>query len=472
MCPHCRTSTLVDLIAPQSVADPRLRYQVARLVTSQQPGPTMASVQAALGVTGGKVLAATKPGVAAVISDKAAALGVQLETVVAAEARAEAGAFPWRYLLIGGGVLVVGTLVAWLARPAGMAKLWARWNRASGEAPLSGAELAQRGLTSTVLIRCDESLGSGFFVDDSHLLTNAHVICPADEAMQIRTSDGREGIGKAVHVNERLDLALVEVQSLKGTPAVLGDAGTLQVGDSIVVVGAPKGMDFTVTRGVISNMSRIRLGVAYMQTDAAVNPGNSGGPVFDGQGKVVGIVSLKLTDAEGISLFLPVNYAFTGADALLSGHSDSATPGFQKIAAAAEAKDKAEVAQLNATGQRPGLLRVRVLPGPQFEVAVGWANAGMPPLQRFTFHLMQKQELLCTMDADATEWKKLDSSGGESVMSPQVKAWLDRNGFGSDFYVTAMLVDPSSCDLDRVLTDEGLEMELEDADPDAARVRL
>src|SRR5262245_61456360 len=170
--------------------------------------------------------------------------------------------------------------------------------------------------------------------------------------MQGLTAYVREGLCRLVRSSEVLDLALVEVQGLTGTPLPLGDAGTLQVADPVMVVGAPQGMNFSVARGAISNLHRVMLGVAYLQTDAAINAGNSGGPMVDGSGRAVGVVSLKRKDAEGVALVLPINYAFTGADALLP-EPGPVSPGFQKLLARAEADDAAEVAKLAYTGQRP-----------------------------------------------------------------------------------------------------------------------
>jgi S1-C subfamily serine protease len=462
----------VDLIVEQAVSDGRQRYQAARLVGSLQPGTPMAAVQAALGTRGSRLLAGVTPGTAAAAVSGLSALGVATRQAVASLDLADAGGSwtsPRRLGLFGGGfaaVAVVAGFFMW-TRP-GAPPAPARGDGA-GER-LSGAQLARQGLASTVVIRCRDSLGSGFFVTASQVLTNAHVVCPSDETMRVHTADGREGTGALVRSSPSLDLALVEVQGLTGVPLPLGDAGTLHVGDPVVVVGAPKGMEFTVTQGGVSNLDRVMLGVAYLQTDAAINPGNSGGPMLDTGGRAVGVVSMKRSDAEGIALVLPINYAFTGPDALLP-RPGPASPGFQKLMARAEAQDASEAAKLTSTGQRPGLIAAAVL-GHRIQATVLWPSAFDPGHQRFSFALWHKAERLCSMQAEVSAWEKVESEDGGSVLTPQVKGWLERHGFSSDLYVTSAAVDLSQCPLDGVKAGAPVDLELEGADEDAARIRL
>jgi serine protease Do len=342
---------------------------------------------------------------------------------------------------------------------------------ASGKQPLSGAQLAQRGLASTVVIRCDESLGSGFFVANDRILTNAHVVCPENETLHIRSSDGRQGTGKTLRVSEELDLALIQAEGLQGVALPLGDAGALQVGDPVVVVGAPKGMEFSVTQGGVSNLDRVSLGVAYLQTDAAINPGNSGGPMLDQQGRVVGVVSMKRTDAEGISLALPINYAFTSSDAMLAFSLPEGSPGFERMLAVAAASDKQEVASLAATGQRPGLIGAEVA-GSFIKATILWPSTFDPRQQRFRFVLWHKRDRLCSIDGDVATWRKVEGEEGKSPLPPQGRLWLERNGFSSNLYATATLLNYSTCPLGSLGPGSTVDLEMEGADSDASRIRL
>jgi S1-C subfamily serine protease len=473
VCPYCRTSTIVDLVVDQPVSDARVRYQAARLVASLRPGTPLATIQAALSTRGGRVVASVTPGTAAAAEAQLHTLGVPVRQTVASldVAAGSSWTSPGRLGLMGGGLAAValaGGLFVWL-RPAAPARPGAPGSAAAGPR-LSGAQLARQGLAATVVIRCRESLGSGFFVGDNRVLTNAHVVCPRDETMSVHTADGRSGTATLVRSSEPLDLALVEVEGLTGTALPLGDAGTLQVGDPVVVVGAPKGMEFSVTQGGISNIDRVRLGVAYLQTDAAINPGNSGGPMLDAEGRAVGVVSLKRSDAEGIALVLPINYAFTGSDALLP-RPGPASPGFQKLLARAEASDSSEAAKLTSTGQRPGLMAAAVADG-RIAVTILWPSPFDPGHQRFSFTLWNRTDRLCSMESEVSSWLKVEGEDGKSVLSPQVKSWLERHGFSSDLYLASAAMDFSQCPLDRIRAGSPVDLELDGADEDAARIRL
>jgi len=477
VCPRCRTSTLVDLLVDQAVADQRLRYRAARAAAGFRKGASLANLQGALGVSGGRLLSGVTPGVAAACAASLRAIGVATSEVAAStEEPGESGSWkrPGPWAVVGAVAVLAALYMLWPRQrapatlPQGQADSAARQD--AGPA-LSGADLARRGLESTLVLNCGDSIGSGFFVSPDQALTNAHVLCRGNETLQARTSDGRQGTATLVRSRADLDLALVRVEGLSGTPLPLGDAGELRVGDRVVVVGAPRGMEFSVTQGGISNMDRVVLGVAYLQTDAAINPGNSGGPMLDERGRVVGVVTLKRMDAEGIALVLPINYAFTGADALLAGPPGAPSQGFARMAGAAEALDQQEASRLASTGQRPGLVFAAVV-GARIRAVVLWPSAFDPGAQHFEFALWSKGERLCSIASQVTSWRKVEGEDGESVLSGQGKAWLDRHGFSSDLYAAPTLLDYSQCSLASVGAGSAVELELEGADSDASRIRL
>ncbi len=138
------------------------------------------------------------------------------------------------------------------------------------------------------------SLGSGFVIDHSgFVVTNHHVIAEADE-INVKFSDGKQLKAKVVGFDTKTDLALLKVDSDKTLPAVeFGDSDQSRVGDWIIAIGNPFGLGGTVTAGIISASGRDINAVGiidnYIQTDAAINRGNSGGPMFNMQGEVIGI---------------------------------------------------------------------------------------------------------------------------------------------------------------------------------------
>jgi serine protease Do len=158
-----------------------------------------------------------------------------------------------------------------------------------------------------------KSLGSGFIIsDDGYILTNNHVVAGADE-IKVKLTDGREFKGEVKGADEKLDLALVKIVGKDHFPvALLGDSDTIKVGEWVMAIGNPFGLEQTVTAGIISATGRV-IGSGpyddYLQTDASINPGNSGGPLFNGRGEVIGINTAIVAGGQGIGFAIPVNMA-------------------------------------------------------------------------------------------------------------------------------------------------------------------
>jgi serine protease Do len=160
-----------------------------------------------------------------------------------------------------------------------------------------------------------QSLGSGFIVtSDGYILTNAHVVQSADE-ITVRLTDKREFKAKAIGADKRTDVALIKIEAT-GLPAVkFGDPAKLRVGEWVVAIGSPFGFDNTVTAGIVSAKGRSlpqENFVPFIQTDVAVNPGNSGGPLFNMRGEVVGINSQiysRTGGFMGLSFAIPIDVA-------------------------------------------------------------------------------------------------------------------------------------------------------------------
>ncbi|AOX99080.1 DegQ family serine endoprotease [Jeongeupia sp. USM3] len=166
------------------------------------------------------------------------------------------------------------------------------------------------------------SLGSGFIIDSSgYVLTNAHVVADADE-IKVKLTDKREYKAKVIGSDARTDVALLKVEAT-GLPKVdLGDSEALKVGEWVVAIGAPFGLENSVTAGIVSAKGRNlpdETFVPFIQTDVAINPGNSGGPLFNMQGQVVGINSQIYSRSGGymgLSFSIPIDVAMKVAGEL------------------------------------------------------------------------------------------------------------------------------------------------------------
>jgi S1-C subfamily serine protease len=166
-----------------------------------------------------------------------------------------------------------------------------------------------------VMPRVAEGAGSGvIFAPDGYILTNSHVV---DQARRITVTlaDGRDQPGEVVGSDPATDVAVVRITPPTGRPlavARLGDSDQLQVGQLVVAIGSPVGLQSTVTAGIVSALHRTLPGYGgvliedIIQTDAAVNPGNSGGPLVNSRGEVVGINVATAAQAQGLSFAIPI----------------------------------------------------------------------------------------------------------------------------------------------------------------------
>jgi serine protease Do len=167
-------------------------------------------------------------------------------------------------------------------------------------------------------------LGSGFIVDQAGIiLTNAHVVEGADE-VRVKLPDRREFKGKVVGIDTTTDVAVVKIDAT-GLPAVkIGEPSKVRVGEWVLAIGSPFGFENTVTAGIVSATSRsLPEGsyVPFIQTDAAVNPGNSGGPLFNMRGEVIGINSQIYSRSggfQGIAFAIPIDAAMVVEKQLLA----------------------------------------------------------------------------------------------------------------------------------------------------------
>ena len=168
---------------------------------------------------------------------------------------------------------------------------------------VAAAQQSDPRLDSVVVIKTPKGSGTGFFVGPNLVLTNQHVV-EGSQFAEVKLRDGKETFGKVIKTDVNSDLALIE--TAQGGKPVEFSLQPLKTGETVDLIGHPRGMDYTMTRGIVSAVRAIsnpsvRGGsqVLMVQTDAAINPGNSGGPMFVG-GKVVGVNTQKLRDGAGL----------------------------------------------------------------------------------------------------------------------------------------------------------------------------
>jgi serine protease Do len=171
---------------------------------------------------------------------------------------------------------------------------------------------------AVVMVRtASGSFGSGFIIStDGYVVTNAHVVQGETKISVVVFEKGADGTlkkravekVKIVAVNPHEDLALLQLEGEKDLPITyLGDSDQARVGQACYAIGNPRGLERTVSEGIISTLNRIMDGRTHLQTTAAVNPGNSGGPLFNLRGEVIGVVDLLITQSEGLNFAIPVD---------------------------------------------------------------------------------------------------------------------------------------------------------------------
>jgi len=174
--------------------------------------------------------------------------------------------------------------------------------------------------------RRENSLGSGVIVDATgYIVTNNHVVAKADE-IKVLLNDRREFSGKVVGTDPKSDLAVIKINA-KDLPMVpWGDSDKLEVGEYVLAIGNPFGLNQTVTQGIVSAVGRANVGIAdyedFIQTDAAINPGNSGGALVNARGELVGINTAIFSRSGGymgIGFAVPSNMTRAVMDSLIKG---------------------------------------------------------------------------------------------------------------------------------------------------------
>ena len=180
-------------------------------------------------------------------------------------------------------------------------------------------EAARLYAPAVVLVKTASGLGSGFFVNEQgYLITNFHVI--AGEKKISITQFLKEGkvLRRVVHKDVEIvatapfhDLAILKLTEFETaiTPVIFAPDEQLSIGETVFAIGNPLGLERTVTEGVLSQTHRNFGGILYLQVDAPVNPGNSGGPLFNARGQVIGVINMSVPTMEGLNFAIPARHS-------------------------------------------------------------------------------------------------------------------------------------------------------------------
>ena len=485
VCPHCKGSLLVDVALAGNPPEGRTRYQIARALSSLGPeSPPFAAAQQAMAITGSIIVSGITRDFAYKVLEVLDDHGARGRTTAAVAdvkgAVEEAPATRLSSVLVIAVVLIlVGFgLFVWIRQmnPDDEVDIPTRRSaRAVPQGPLlKTSEIASRVTPSVVILHCRGSLGTGFFVADDLLLTNAHVLCPPDDTMRAVFANGRDLAASVEQKDEVLDLALVRVSGAKAPALPLGDATLLRTGDHVVFIGTPQGLDFTVHEGVVSHKARSIFGVAFLQIDGNVNPGNSGGPLLDMHGRVVGVVSAKLKDSAGLGFVLPINYAYSGDPYMVAPPRQPKpdTASWKALLADISVADQKQVRQMETQAPRVALLQLSSPQGQGLYAVVAQRSQLVPPSETLTFTFLNAGHVLCRVNATAENWQKLTEADPTRISSDsRYMQWMRKNNFENEVFVGAALLSLKDCPLED-LRAPGSEVVLEGADDRANRLTL
>jgi len=179
------------------------------------------------------------------------------------------------------------------------------------------SSIIDESLKGVITIKTNIAQGTGFIISsDGYIVTNAHMLSGASE-VQITTFDENKISAELIGYNAELDIALLKIEG-EYNFLELGNSDETQVGERVIAIGNPLGLQFSVSEGIVSGIHRQGINEleAYTQTDAALNPGNSGGPLINKNGKVIGINNFKLGSGESLGFALESNYIKDAVNAI------------------------------------------------------------------------------------------------------------------------------------------------------------
>ncbi|MCY1020153.1 S1C family serine protease [Pyxidicoccus sp. MSG2] len=450
----CGASLLMDVVLKGAMVDERQRFGLARaLALLGPPAPSFSEARVALAIPGNRVVRGVSSAFAqkllAVLSAHGADAYLQPSELPEAAAPRRSSRAALAAAL---GVLVLGGVAfgAWATRSPRLRQL-SGWEpgtsaqeavKAPEEGTLSTQDIARLASPGTVSLRCEGKTGSGFFVDAELVLTNEHVVCPAGKMMTVMLPDGRQLLGETLKTDVDLDLATVRVVGAKAAPLRVGDVTRLEPGDRLVFIGSPKGLDFTVHEGKVGFVGREYLGNGYVQFNASVNPGNSGGPLLDGRGEVVGVVSMKVNDADGMGLALPIPYA---SKLITVPTTPESTARWDALLARVSRDEQREIQRYQQETAEPVLLSVRRVEQLGL-VALLIERFDAPPRRVVRRMELESEGQKCSLTVDFEYWRPVRDTMSAAEDSRRLR-WFAARGLSEGIHVGAARLPVEDCSL-------------------------
>jgi serine protease Do len=310
-CPFCRGSLLVDVVIATPLAEPRVRYLLAREISSLGPPASSFSTLRRELESPRPLLARRASRLAALsLSERLADFGI--ETILEPAGSGQGSGRSSRRFAAAALSAVAGlALLLWMGPQGGSTNLLPTRSLAPAEIPswpqalppLSPRELSALAAPSIVTLRSGDRRASGFFIAPDLALTRSAAIGDG-HAVKVLAPHGGEIDGEVVKRDDAIGLALVRVPGFRAEPLELGDAAALRGGERVFF---PAATQEGVQEGALGSIARRFQGITHLALDHGLPPGGDGGPVLDGQGRVLGLVAIH---ADGAYL-LPINYAYT-----------------------------------------------------------------------------------------------------------------------------------------------------------------
>ena len=368
-----------------------------------------------------------------------------------------------------GGAIVLVLAVQWegggqrVQRDSG-ARLSPSGNR------VSSREIAFAAVSATARVSCPGSTGIGFFVEGDRLVTTLRLPRGGRTEIDVELPGGNTIGGSVERADAWLGLAVIRVPGAHAAPLALGDATTLELGDPVITCGTSSGHELTVTQGIVSQPSHEVMGTSYLQIDGGIRPGESGGPVLDRSGQVVGISAEGVAADPSSSFAIPVNYLYSGDEPLVarSRNGLERTRWSDRMAKTAAAELE-ELQAFQASIGSPALTAAQLSPQGAVEVVVVRHGSSPRAGERLTFRLLADGVLLCEPRTTITRWQPVSFAAPE-VGGSRFLMWLGRHRLSAEWYSGMSLLDLQGCPGPAGIA--GSQLVLIDGEPRADRVRI